>query len=259
MPDAEGYAGRIRVVWLHRDHVDADPGVLLTLLDAAERDRAAGFRRTDDRHRFVLGAALLHLELARATEGDPFAPAVDRTCASCGRPHGAPRPLAAGWSASVTHSGGVVAVALRPGPNVGIDVEETADPDHHTMASVLTERELDWVRAAAPGDGRFTRLWTGKEAVVKALGTGLADLAEVELDPATDVVRRLPAHAPGPVDLTYRTLTPRAGSRPGDPDLVAVASLGAIRGVDVVERHRLALPTPPHDRHRSHRSRSAQP
>lgn len=239
MPESAKDADVVRVVWLHRDRVEADVDALSALLDTDERGRAAGYRRAADRDRFVLGAALLHLELARASGGDPYAAVVDRTCPGCARPHGAPRPYAPGWSASVTHSGAVVAVALRHGPPVGLDVEEAGDIDPDTMASVLSVAERDWVRGSRE---RFTRVWTGKEAVVKALGTGLSDLIHVELDPAVGVVRRLPDHAPRPITLTYRTLAPLGPGAECDPDMVAIATVGAVSRVELVECRCLVPP-----------------
>lgn len=211
--------GDVRLTWVRRDRLPGDLAAEVaraTLLDLDEQGRAAAYRRVEDRGRFVLGATLLHRELARASGTDPATPVVDRTCPRCGRPHGAPRPLAAGWSASVTHSADVVAVAVRYGGEVGIDVERLptgASVDRATMSSVLSAAELRWVAAGRgePDDddeqARFVRLWTGKEAVLKAIGRGVDDLARVELDPEDRCrVVRLPAGAARPVHLDHHRL-----------------------------------------------------
>ena len=91
---------------------------------------------------------------------------------------GNPAPV----SFSVSHSGihGLIAVATAG--RLGVDVEaRVARRDLDAlMAAVLTPDERAEIEAAGAGErlGRFYGLWTIKEALVKALGTGL------QLDPA---------------------------------------------------------------------------
>ena len=69
-----------------------------------------------------------------------------------------------------------IGVALAgPGP-VGIDIEAVAERDAGTEEIALTPAERALLDERAGGDraALFTRLWTAKEAVAKALGTGLA-------------------------------------------------------------------------------------
>jgi acyl transferase domain-containing protein/phosphopantetheinyl transferase len=95
------------------------------------------------------------------------------------------RPRAAGafrpTHVSLAHCAGKgrrpgIGVALAgPGP-VGIDIEAVAERDAGTEEIALTpaERALLDGRPSADRAELFTRLWTAKEAVGKALGTGLA-------------------------------------------------------------------------------------
>jgi 4'-phosphopantetheinyl transferase len=84
------------------------------------------------------------------------------------------RPWLEGVSFSVSHSGelGLIAIA-EPGRRIGVDVEQLR-PDRDVRA--LAERFFHPEEAAGIGDDRaaFYRCWTRKEAVVKALGLGLA-------------------------------------------------------------------------------------
>ena len=81
---------------------------------------------------------------------------------------------------SLAHCGGKgrslgVGVAIAgPGP-VGIDVEAVKERDAGTEEVALTAAERALLDRAPAGDraALFTRLWTAKEAVGKALGTGL--------------------------------------------------------------------------------------
>lgn len=118
---------------------------LLDLLDATERTRVESLARPADRGRSLLGAALLRVAVASHLGIDPADVVVDRTCAECGGPHGAPRilrPGASGPWASVSHSGLLVVVALNPQGPVGVDVQRIADLTDPAMGP-------DWVRREA--------------------------------------------------------------------------------------------------------------
>ena len=106
-----------------------------------------------------------------------------------GKPHarlaGAPAPV----SFSVSHSGVHGLIAVAPGGRIGVDVEErVARTDLDSLiARVFAPVERSEL-VAASGIARLRRfygLWTIKEALVKALGTGLQlDLAGFEVPPA---------------------------------------------------------------------------
>jgi phosphopantetheinyl transferase len=79
-----------------------------------------------------------------------------------------------GASISITHSTGMAAVALAVGRSVGIDMEPN---DRHPFPPGhlwLTPIERDAVAAYRGHERRelLLRLWTAKEAVVKAVGLG---------------------------------------------------------------------------------------
>ncbi|MEH1016020.1 4'-phosphopantetheinyl transferase superfamily protein [Micromonospora sp. CPCC 206060] len=78
---------------------------------------------------------------------------------------------------SVSHAPGVVAVAASRHHPVGVDVER---PYRAAVAGLAGRwfhpAEVDWLGRQPPAGrpGSFLLLWTAKEAVGKALGTGLA-------------------------------------------------------------------------------------
>ena len=84
------------------------------------------------------------------------------------------RPWAPGVSFNVSHSGGLGLIAIAEGERrIGVDVERwRAQRDFRALA----ERFFHPEEAAAIGENHaaFLRCWTRKEAVVKALGVGLA-------------------------------------------------------------------------------------
>jgi 4'-phosphopantetheinyl transferase len=156
----------------------ADPA-LAALRPAAERARAARLRREVDRDRTIVAWALVRTLLGELL-GEPAADvAIERQCARCGSgDHGKPvlADRSAGIHFSLAHSGPHVVVAVsRAGP-VGIDVERVKPAMDYRP---LVRRTLTADEAAAFGAGGarphdFLRTWVRKEAVTKAVGTGIA-------------------------------------------------------------------------------------
>ncbi|MGK5546377.1 4'-phosphopantetheinyl transferase family protein [Streptomyces sp. URMC 127] len=127
-----------------------------------------------------------------------------------------------GLHVSYSHSGGAVVLAVCAGGPVGVDVERVvARPHLRELAEVcLAPSESASWRTAEPGREaeEFARLWTRKEAVLKAWGRGFpGSLAEVVTGPGArpgePAVLALPA-ALGPVGLwTVRDLRAPDGYR----------------------------------------------
>ncbi|WP_205699538.1 4'-phosphopantetheinyl transferase superfamily protein [Conexibacter sp. SYSU D00693] len=82
--------------------------------------------------------------------------------------------LAPGDHGSASHTGDLLVLAVCAQAPVGVDVERVV-PRRRGLASRLHPRE-QVALAATPDDewdAAFTGLWTAKEAVLKARGTGL--------------------------------------------------------------------------------------
>lgn len=201
---------------------------LADCLDRQERDRAARFRFAADRHAYVAAHGLLRHALSQCAERPPtswrFAAA----------PHGKPvlaEPLPGrDLRFSLSHSRGLVAVAITEGADVGVDVE-ALDGEHGDLLSVADQffapEEYDALRALPNETARrerFITLWTLKEACLKAAGLGLS----LPLDSVSFPVVRPPRP------------TIRAPVL-GDPGTWWLRTL-------VIRRHRLAVctRTPPH-------------
>jgi 4'-phosphopantetheinyl transferase len=158
----------------------------LALLSPLEHERRERYVRACDRARFALAAALLRLLVAARTGEAPTEVAIERTCPRCGEPHG--RPLVGGAGAklalhaSVSHAGELAIVALSRGAPVGVDIEALGStPPSALVDDILAPAEAP---LAADDAHAFYRIWTRKEAVLKATGAGLElGMARVELSP----------------------------------------------------------------------------
>jgi 4'-phosphopantetheinyl transferase len=156
----------------------ADPA-LAALLPAAERERAGRLRRVVDRDRTITAWALVRTLLGELLGEDPPDVAIERHCVRCGSgDHGKPRlaDRSAGLHFSLAHSGTHVVVAVsRAGP-VGIDVERLKpNADYRRLVrKTLTADEAVAFHAGGARPHDFLRTWVRKEAVTKAVGTGIA-------------------------------------------------------------------------------------
>lgn len=100
-------------------------------------------------------------------------------------PHGRPAFRDPGLpDFSISHSGDWLWLAVGE-PTLGLDVEQQRPRRNlqKLMAHVLSARELAWVAVQSDELRAFYRLWTLREAVLKASGRGLAGLSRLQLLP----------------------------------------------------------------------------
>ena len=91
---------------------------------------------------------------------------------------------------SITHTAKYVAVILNDNEDVGIDIESIRHAEEDLIERTMNEEEQRMIRSAAQPDRMFTRLWTQKEAVVKAEGTGICSFEQLQtLLPANKTYR----------------------------------------------------------------------
>ncbi|MFD5538608.1 4'-phosphopantetheinyl transferase family protein [Streptomyces sp. NPDC127079] len=166
------------------------------LLDAAERARAARFRFPVHTARFVWGRAMTKRIVSAATGVPaPDVRLVRAPCPGCGdTAHGRPEIAGGAVHISLSHSEGYSALLLSRRHPVGLDIERVRPMNVDTLAPVtLCADERAWVLDEPPGDRRslaYLRCWTRKEAVLKAVGTGVVgDLTSMEVRPWEPVAR----------------------------------------------------------------------
>ncbi|MGW0864665.1 4'-phosphopantetheinyl transferase family protein [Streptomyces sp. NPDC002611] len=170
--------GRPRV-WLARVEELRDVVAPLadTLLDGAERARAAALRRAADRDGYRVAHVCLRLLLGAYLQVEPSdVTFVRRPCPVCGGPHGRPDVPGVPLCFSLSRTDGLCLLAFAD-TAVGADIERLPDADTvAALTKTLHPREADELTAYPPDlrPAAFARVWTRKEAYLKGLGTGLA-------------------------------------------------------------------------------------
>ncbi len=150
------------------------PHAWMHLLSAEECVRAMRFRFDRDRRSFVASHGLLRMLLAAYT-GEP-AEALKFEVSPLGKPSLSGANGNGEIAFNMAHTDGVVVFAIARGTRIGVDAEAKNPELVSEEKRVLCPRELALLsRRNEPERSRlFFTWWTRKEAVVKALGSGLS-------------------------------------------------------------------------------------
>jgi 4'-phosphopantetheinyl transferase len=157
-------------VWLiWTDLPDSVAAGMERLLDEAERGRADALADLVSRRRFIAAHGAVRVVLGERL-GVPPASLRWRY-----GPHGKPGLAGAEVQVSLSHSGGLAAVAIAGRRRVGIDVQQVVNglAAARMAARYYPPAEARFVLAAgdpAARAARFTRLWARKEACLKVAG-----------------------------------------------------------------------------------------
>jgi phosphopantetheinyl transferase len=148
-------------------------------LSSVECERLGSYRSRASAERYVVTRSLVRTVLGERTGVAPKELAVRLT------PTG--KPEAEGVHFNVTHSGEIILLAVCDDRPVGVDVERRREvlrvqalidrwltPLEHDELRVLRERGLD-------DSDAFLRVWSLKEARLKALGVGISGAGGAEL------------------------------------------------------------------------------
>lgn len=147
-----------------------------SLLSQPELRRYRQFRVEDARDRFLLARGALRLLLGKRLNRVPAA--IDFATQAYGKPYAIVDGVLAPVAFNISHSGDAALIALTGSRSIGIDLEQRRP--HVDFDSVAAGVFGAGERALLAGlSGRdkldlFYRLWTCKEALMKAKGTGFS-------------------------------------------------------------------------------------
>jgi len=165
-------ADLVQVVTVRTGSTTPSVDDLLDLLDSSEKRHAHQLGSPHRHASFVTGRAAARLVLGRklglAPEDVPIAEG----------PHGKPVLTVSAPHFNLSHTEGLIAVAVRDEGPIGIDVETTrrGTPRPGVLRRTLTEAERQALDVLSPAAARsaFLHAWCRKEAYAKGLSAGLA-------------------------------------------------------------------------------------
>lgn len=162
-----------------------------SLLNADEQAKAARYYQTTDRQRYVLQHSLLRLLLGRYLSIDPTG--LSFTVNANKKPY--LNGITQSCYFNISHSGDEMLLAVGD-KELGIDIEQinTHFEYRDIAAQYFSGEELEFINASANPAQAFFLLWTRKEALLKACGTGIDD--NLPLMPALNGTHQLPGSYP---------------------------------------------------------------
>jgi 4'-phosphopantetheinyl transferase len=186
---------------------------LLALLSGEERARCLRYRQQSDRIRFATTRVILRRMLAERLRIplDEIKLDIDLF----GKPRLENRSA---LFFNLSHSGNFVLIALSVHKPVGVDIEAASTTlDFNSLHASLTPDERRYCDESAD-EKAFFRVWSGKEAVLKAWGVGIAKhLPSVSVVPVT----------PGQYAVSFHMAAPsiQAWQLPGPAGFVAALAV----------------------------------
>jgi 4'-phosphopantetheinyl transferase len=161
-------------------------------LDPDERLQADQYRDPEARRLYIASRVLIRQALSvYRPDVAPSRWRFQRT--SAGRPFVSEPPISPRLHFSLSHTTGLILLAVGGFAEIGVDTErlDRADVDADFARRVFSLEEADAIDAALPTDRRrrTVEVWTLKEAYVKALGAGLSlafDQFSFDAPPAQD-------------------------------------------------------------------------
>ena len=172
MVRASGSAADVWCAWVHASEHDV-AGLAATVLSDAERTRLARYAVADAAARYVITRSLVRQVLGASLGVAPGE--VDIRLTDLGKP-----VISGPLHFNVSHSGGIVMLAVSGDRAVGIDVERRREV---RRAGALINRWLTpeergsvtALRTSGLGESdAFLKVWSAKEARLKALGVGIS-------------------------------------------------------------------------------------
>lgn len=191
---------------------------LLDLVGPEEAKQAGGFGSETRKQEFLLGRALVRRLVSGLTGTSPRS--ISITLTGKGKPILKTGPSDRNLDFSLSHCPGMVACALAQRP-LGVDVENRSRRVNLKVADrFFSASENRLIRNAGPDtDARneiFLKIWTLKEAYVKAMGKGLSiPLHTFSLDPFQDPIQvwSAPWHKGPCPDWLFFSFTPAVSYR----------------------------------------------
>jgi 4'-phosphopantetheinyl transferase len=184
------------------DHVRDIDRFSKDLLSDQEQEHLTGYRVRDAAERYVVTRSLVRAVLSERLAISPRDIRVSRT--DTGKP-----VITEGLHFNVSHSGDLILMAISEDRAIGVDIERKREVQRvdALLRRWLSEEEQSAYASlhdrGASASEAFLRLWSLKEARLKALGVGISGASRARLDiveafPLDNLLERLASQRPEP-------------------------------------------------------------
>jgi 4'-phosphopantetheinyl transferase len=162
---------------------------LKALLSDSEHARAAEISHTNRRNAYSASRGLLRATLSETSKGVVPASAWAFGTGLHGKPY-VTSPEGIGMRFSLSYTATLIAVAVSPKFELGVDIEAVPGTVSEVPWQVLTQAERQFIRTLPESEqfAEFLNIWTMKEAYTKYLGVGASlDFRKVEVSTGKDL------------------------------------------------------------------------
>jgi phosphopantetheine--protein transferase-like protein len=171
-------------IWTARySDLDRHFPVLSGLISAQEATRAAGFKKSRDARNFILRQGMVRAVLGQYILKE--AQAVRFFREESGKPDLDPEENIHEIHFSPSHTDEMVCLGISRKNRIGIDIVkcDSRYPFSATAEYLFTPGERQWITRAPSHEqqGRFFRIWSLKEALLKTMGGGVVMMQETEV------------------------------------------------------------------------------
>lgn len=184
------------------DHVADIERFSRDLLSDQEQAHLLGYRMREAAERYVVTRSLVRAVLGERLAISPRDIRVSRT--DTGKP-----VITQGIHFNVSHSGDLILMAISDERAIGVDIERKREVQrvdallHRWLSAEEQAAYTSLHHAGASASEAFLRLWSLKEARLKALGVGISGASRARMDiveafPLDNLLDRLAAQRPDP-------------------------------------------------------------
>ena len=170
------------VIWLVKtdSYSESEVSSFQKSLSPQEQEKATRFRFVRDRNSYIITHAMLRTILGNYLDSEPAE--IEFIVNDFGKPSlaGKYRKL----HFNLSHRSGLSALAFSPKSEIGVDIEKIDSKfDFDLIAKAhFSEAENSFIDAKQDESRkRFYTVWTRKEALLKAIGTGIGENLDVEV------------------------------------------------------------------------------
>lgn len=173
----------IHVWYAYYSVLDQNYLFLSTLISMEEKQKAAGFKKSDDARRYIMRHGIVRFILGHYIGEDPAKIQIVRT--KSGKPYLYLEGKFSNVRFSLSHTDEMVCLGITRNYEIGLDIVKT---NSHTPFSeiehyLFTLGEKSWIEQTIPDQRlmHFFRIWSLKEALLKATGSDVSIMKEADV------------------------------------------------------------------------------